>query len=192
MRRLSRALILLALSFIPKLSAQDTAPYTDPSKYDTYFVQHQIGANQGYYSLGLGYKWEVFEPSFSVGYTPNIKSGAQVVQGNIKTNWKVFDLKKPHIQMLLGASLFINFSDKAFFQTPGKYPDKYYPPNAYFFGIQAAIRHHGFFIEASIIDYFLEVAARNRNSLAYISELYSVGIGYTHDVDFEWSDLAVW
>ena len=125
MRRLSRALIVLVLSLIPQLSAQDAVQSSDPSQYDTYFIQHQIGANQGYYSLGLGYKGEVFEPSLSFGYTPNIKSGAQVVQGNIKTNWKLFDFKKPHIQLLLGASLFINFSDKAFFQTPGKYPDKY-------------------------------------------------------------------
>lgn len=189
MRRLSSALIFVCLLTMASQAMADTGDL-NPSKTDTYFIQHQIGANQGYYSLGMGYKFEVVEPSFSVGYTPPIKSGAQVVQGNIKTNFKVFDFQKPHIEGLLGVSLLVNFSDKAFFETPNKYPDKYYPPNAYFFAIQGAIRHHGFFIEASIIDYFLEVAARNKNSFEYISELSSIGIGYTHDVDFEWSDLG--
>ncbi len=195
MRRLSYARtvsVLAALYFgqAEVAAADDLVRYDDPSKYDTYFLQHQIGANQGYYSLGLGYKFETWEPSFSVGYTPAIKSGAQIVQGNLKSNWKVLEFKKPHLQLLLGGSLLVNVSDKAFFQTPNKYPDKYYPPNAYFFALQLAIRHHGFYIEASIIDYFLEVAARNKNSTSYISELLSVGIGYTQDVDFEWSDLG--
>lgn len=164
--------------------------YDNPSRYDNYFIQHQFGANQGLYSLGLGYKWQYFEPSVSLGYSPNIKSGAQIVQGNIKGNAKVFDFQSPHIQGLIGASLFVNFSDKAFFALPGKYPDHYYPPNAYFFGLQAQLRHHGFYVEASIIDYFLEVAARNKNSAAYIGDLVSIGFGYTQDIDFEWSDLA--
>lgn len=169
---------------------EELVRYSDPSRYDTYFIQHQVGANQGLYSLGLGYKFSYWEPSFSFGYSPNIRSGAQVLQGNIKQNFKVFDFASPHIQGLIGASLFLNFSPNAFFTVPGKYPDRYYPPNAYFFGIQASLRHHGFFIEASIIDYFLEVAARNENSAAYIGDLLSVGFGYTHDVDFEWSDLT--
>jgi hypothetical protein len=184
--------VLAALSFgqVNDAVADELVRYADPSKVDTYFLQHQIGANQGYYSLGLGYKFAIWEPSFSVGYTPAIKSGAQVVQGNFKSNWKVLQLEKPHLQLLVGASLLVNVSDKAFFQTPNKYPNKYYPPNAYFFAIQAAVRHHGFYIEASIIDYFLEVAARNENSVSYISDLLSVGVGYTQDVDFEWSDLG--
>ncbi len=183
MRRL-RSLIALIAFYSANLLAQSSVEYDNPSATDVYFIQHQVGANQGYYSLGLGYKFETWEPSLSVGYTPPIKSGAEVVQGNFKSNWKVWDLPKPNLQLMLGASLLMNFGDKAFFQTPNKYPDKYYPPNAYFFSLQAAIRHHGFYVEASVLDYFLEVAARNKNSFAYISELLSIGFGYTQDVDW--------
>lgn len=182
MYRLSLILALflsLPLSAFAQESAKD-------GKDKTYFIQHQIGANQGLYALGLGYKSAVFEPSLSFGYTPPIRNGHQVYQANIKTNWKIIEGKGPDIQWLAGASLLINISKDTFFQVPRKYPNKYYPPNAYFFALNTSLRHHGFFIEASLLDYYMEVASRNKNSTEYISELLSVGVGYTQDVDFGW------
>lgn len=175
---------LLGFVLSSPLSAAD-----EPAQRDSYFIQHQMGANQGLYSLGFGYKGPIFEPSFSYGYTPAIRSGHQVTQGNIKTNWKVLSGKGPDVEWLIGASLLINISKDTFFQTPRKYPNRYYPPNAYFFALNTAIRHHGFYVEASLLDYYMEVAARNHNGAEYISELVSVGFGYTQDVNFDWSNL---
>jgi len=162
----------------------------DDTTEGRYFLQHQVGANQGAYALGLGYQGARYEPSLSFGFTPAIKSGAQITQANIKNNFRILSGKDPDIQWLVGASLLINVSNKTFFTAPRRYPNKYYPPNAYFFALQTTVRHHGFFVEASIIDYFLEVAARNKHSVEYISDLYSVGIGYGQDVDFELSDIS--
>ncbi|RYZ49821.1 MAG: hypothetical protein EOP07_23910 [Proteobacteria bacterium] len=161
----------------------------DESTTGNYFIHNQIGANQGAYSLGLGYQGDWFEPSISFGYIPEYKSGSTVTQGNIKGNFRVFTLKDPDIQLLLGPSLLVNVSSKTFFQAPHRYPNKYYPPNAYFFALQASIRHHGFFVEASIIDYFLEVAARNKQTLDTMSDLMSVGIGYETSISWEPSDM---
>jgi hypothetical protein len=157
---------------------------------DPYFIQYQLGANQGLYAIGLGHAGETFEPSLSFGYLPPIHGGSEVTQGNLKANWKIVDNTLPNIQWLAGFSLLINVSKETFFEVPKKYPNKYYPPNAYFFSIQTSIRHHGFYIEASILDYYLEVAARNRNSVEYISELVSIGFGYVQPIDFQWSDIS--
>lgn len=162
----------------------------DDSTEGKYFIHNQVGANQGLYALGLGYQGDWFEPSLSLGYLPPYKSGAAIYQSNLKTNFRLLGSQDPDIQWLMGASLLVNLSKKTFFEVPHQYPRKYYPPNAYYFAIQTSVRHHGFFVEASIIDYFLEVAARNKHSMQYISDLYSVGFGYGESVDWEFSDLT--
>ncbi len=162
----------------------------DESTMGKYFIHNQVGANQGLYALGLGYQGDWFEPSLSLGYLPPFKSGAAIYQTNLKANFKILTTKEPDFQWLVGTSLLWNLSNKTFYDVPAHYPKRYYPPNAYYFALQTSIRHHGFYVEASIIDYFLEVAARNKNSMSYISDLYSVGFGYGESVDWEFSDLT--
>jgi hypothetical protein len=149
---------------------------------NAFFVQHQVGANQGFYSMGLGYHGNIFEPSFSFGYVPPVRGGAEVSQGNLKANWKIASGSLPDVQWLAGASLLVNSSRNTFFTVPKKYPRRYYPPNAYYFSLQTTLRHHGFYIELSTLDYNLEVAARNHISIDYIADLVSLGFGYIHPI----------
>lgn len=188
MRILSLILLLLFSSPAFGAAEEEEAKETEESKLTgrKYFLQHQLGANQGVYSIGLGYQGKVFEPSLSFGYVPPIHRGAEVTQANIKTNWKLLSLEKADFQWLIGASLLINSSANTFFEVPKKYPRRYYPPNAYYFAIQTTVRHHGFYVEASVIDYYLEVAANNKNTTGFLSKLVSLGFGYAQPIDFNW------
>jgi hypothetical protein len=179
MRTLSLMLLLLA-----SRPVHAETPAEEPAPETRYFLQHQFGANQGLYSIGPGYKGESYEASASFGYVPPFHNASTVTQGNLKVNWKIVDKIKPNFQWLAGVSLLINASDNTFFKPPKPYPNKYYPPNAYFFALQMTIRHHGFYLEASMLDYYMEVAANNRKSAEYLSELLSVGFGYVHPISF--------
>ncbi len=180
MRTLSLILILL---FSSAAFAEDHDD-SDRATVRQYFIHNQIGANQGLYSLGIGYQGDWFEPAISYGYTPRFRGGAEVQQINLEGNFKLITGKNPDVQFLMGMTLMVNSSSHTFFTDPKRYPRGYYPPDAYYFGLQAAIRHHGFYIEANIIDYFLEVAARNSHSASYISDLVSFGAGYNQPVDW--------
>jgi hypothetical protein len=82
------------------------------------------------------------------------------------------------IRLLIGPALLINASKETFFVLPDKYPDGYYPPNAYFFALQVAVAaRNGYFIEASMLDYYFEVLARNPRGSITNASLISLGFG---------------
>lgn len=195
--KLSLTLRLLAVSTIGlnvKAAAQEV-PISQPSTVEAnqYNITHQYGGNQGFYSIGFGYRYQQFEPSMSFGYSPPLWSSEAITQLNFKFNWELWrNLGRPATEWLMGFSLLMNSSPSTYFEIPKPYPNKYYPPNAYFFSFHSTLRHHNFYIEVSIIDYYLEVIARNSLGSMKTEDLISVGFGYLHDVDFQWRDLNHW
>lgn len=191
MRTVQLILAILTVSF----TWSSTSYGNNEQQGNNYHITQQYGANQGLYAIGLGYKkYNGFEPSMSFGYTPSYKNTISVTQLNFKFNWRAWQLKKnkDSLQWLMGFSLFMNNSPNTYFKVPKHYPNKYYPPNAYFFGLQTTLRHHNFFVELSMLDYYFEVVARNSPGTMRSGDLLSLGFGYVKDIDFQWSDIGRW
>ncbi|SMF12546.1 hypothetical protein [Pseudobacteriovorax antillogorgiicola] len=179
----SLTLIFVVLASLKQGVAQEQA--VPPSRGPDYRLQHQYGANKGFYSLGIGYENHGFEPSVSIGWTP-----PNISQLNFELNWQVWRAAKKEVfECLLGFSLLLNGSPNTYFELPKQYPNKYYPPNAYFFGVQAVLRHHNFYVEISMLDYYFEVLARNAPGTMRSGDLLSVGVGYVQEIDLSWSEF---
>lgn len=140
----------------------------------------QSGANQGLIAGGVSGEYGFAYWALTVGLTPAAYHNDVITQGNGKLNFAI--VEEGHYHLLIGGSLFVNASDDTFFTLPGKYPNRYYPPNAYFLGAQATIlAKNGLFIEMSILDYYMEVLARNPRGSITNGEVISLGIGYIFD-----------
>ena len=187
--KLNKFVLFMTLSAIGSFASANQKQQIQPE--NIYHLSHQHGANQGFYSLGMGYKKDGFEPNVSFGYSPSYQGSAAISQLNFKFNWLIHRHKKPRkFEILTGFSLLMNSSPYTYFNIPKPYPNKYYPPNAYFFALQTVFRHYNFYLEISMLDYYFEVLARNSPGTMRSGDLLSVGFGYVQDIDFQWSEIG--
>ena len=136
----------------------------------------EMGANQGFLSAGIASDYGPVSWAATYGLTPSARSNVIITQLNLKAAKSFYHGQD--IRLFLGPALLINGSKETFFIVPEKYPDGYYPPNAYFFALQGAlVANNGYFFELSILDYYFEVLARNpRGSVSNLG-LLSLGFG---------------
>lgn len=112
----------------------------------------------------------------SFGLTPSTSTENFVTQINLEAAATLY--RGNEVSFLIGPAIFINSSDNTFFSLPDEYPDGYYPPNAYFFALQASLAaKNGFFVEVSMLDYYFEVLMRNPRGSVTNSGLISLGVG---------------
>jgi len=141
----------------------------------TYYVA-QVGANQGLLAGGVGGDYGRLSWATTLGITPSAADDVLITQVNGKCGYAVLDDEA--YRLLLGGALLINPSRRTFFVVPEKYPDRYYPANAYFFALQTTlVWRHGYFVEASILDYYLTLLAENPRGSINNSALVSLGFG---------------
>lgn len=158
-----------------------------------WFINVQTGANQGILAAGPGYRSEWgMELSVTWGYSPKLVAGYHdVTQLNTRLNFPIWKNREgaDNYEILAGPSLLINASDDTFFKPPRPYPNKYYPPNAWFTSLSLTVRHLGFFLEVSLLDYYMEVLARNPAGSVSLRDVGSLGLGFIYPVDWQPADL---
>jgi hypothetical protein len=136
----------------------------------------QAGANQGLLAAGIAGDYAAATWAVTAGATPSSDGKGAIHQLNLEVAASVHD--GDDFRLLLGPAVLINASDETFFELPDKYPRDYYPPNAYFFALQTTLlTRSGFFVEASILQYYLEVLAQNPRGSVSNAELVSLGVG---------------
>lgn len=136
----------------------------------------QAGANQGLVSAGVVGDHDVVKWGVTLGLTPSVSNDRIITQINFETGFMIY--RGDDVRFLIGPALLVNSSNETFFSLPDKYPDGYYPPNAYFFAFQAALAYNnGYFLMASMLDYYFEVLARNPRGSVSNASLVSLGFG---------------
>lgn len=138
----------------------------------------QAGANHGLLAAGVRLEWLRLQSSFTYGLTPSRYGAALTTQANMKFNFRV--VEESDFRYYVGGGLLVNHSQFTQFSLPSKYPKGYYPPDAYYFTHQHTFYYGRWFIELSIIDYYIEVLARNEPGDVRFLDTMSLGIG----VDF--------
>lgn len=138
----------------------------------------QAGANQGLFAFGVTADHDAWLWAATYGVTPSSEDDVLITQVNLKSGFAVY--RGDDFRLLLGPVVLLNASDRTFFSLPGQYPDGYYPPNAYFFALNAGITtRSGWFVELSMLDYYFDVLLRNPRGSVANTGLASLGFGRT-------------
>lgn len=136
----------------------------------------QAGANQGLLAAGVAGDHAAATWAVTAGATPSSDGRRAIVQLNVEVAAAVH--AGDDFRLLVGPAVLINASDETFFVLPDKYPEDHHPPNAYFFALQTTLLiRSGIFVEASMLQYYLEVLAQNPRGSVSNAELISLGIG---------------
>ena len=142
------------------------------------FLYNQLGANQGYYALGIGRTFSKgTELSSSLGFNPtrsNLRSWQ--LQLNIAHDWQVWNSGNAILD--LGLATHIDLSQDTFLFLDSKYPEGYYPQNKMIFSFNSRFHYKNFFFAASLLDYYVEVLARNSLDQWVEIKPISLGLGF--------------
>lgn len=156
--------------------------------FGSVFGVAQTGSFMGLLSVGVGDQAGPFQYSLSGGYTPAELAGGEslfgitprgdlgylLIDGEVKT------------RLFVGTGILFSLDKNTFVLLPDHYPDGYYPSTGMLFapywGLEIQKEQHGFFIEGSTTDFYLELYLRNRQVLS-ITDVSTWGIGYKYYFD---------
>jgi hypothetical protein len=124
-------------------------------------------------ALGVHQEKARIRGDLSLGLTPSSIDGDVIVQFNGHLGWQWFG--SPYMSSL---GVHVNASERTFWTLPSKYPRRYYGQNALFTSLNLAYRWDNIFIQLSILDYYVEVLARNPFGTWPLYSVISVGMGF--------------
>jgi hypothetical protein len=150
----------------------------------TVFGVGQTGSFMGLLSTGAGIEHGAMQYSLSAGYTPEALAGETLLgitpRTDIGTELTAEDFKA---RLFVGTGILFSLDKSTFVVLPKKYPRGYYPSTGMLFGpywgMEIKKKQHGFFIEGTTTDFYIELYLHNRSMLS-ITDVCTWGVGYKY------------
>lgn len=133
------------------------------SKYLPDYAKFQFAGNIGFVSMGGGYSFlsDRINMDLMYGFVPESEGGDEIHSITQKNTFGLYSHNIKHLKFMWTTGFFINYEagENSYVTLPDHYPDDYYSPNAFHFGLFIGLKAQRKIPNKYIhkLDYFAEI-----------------------------------